>query len=178
MSTLSVLSISLRRQIEPSYRGMKKRIYLDSLRRRRRRPRGRWWRMSYHHRLQTRWHMRYIRTSDRSCPQKLKAQLKVLEKTDLIYRQAKKAVEQVNAGVFTTSAFVDALSLQEGAVSRVEVLKASTTPMNQPGTTKAEITKLQPLDVWDLKQHGKLGFWGGYYGSGATSVSQTTLARS
>ena len=45
----------------------------------------------------------------------------MLEKTDLTYRQqAKKAVEKVNAGVFTMSAFVDALSLQKEAVRRVD----------------------------------------------------------
>ena len=94
---------------------------------------------------------------------KLKAQLKVLEKTDLTYRQAQRAVEQVNAGVYTMSAFVDSLSLNEEAASRVEILQASTATTNQPGTTKAETTKLQPLDVWDLKQHGKWEFWGDYY---------------
>ena len=88
----------------------------------------------------------------------------MLEKADLTYRQAEKAVEQVNAGVFTMSAFVDALSLNEEATSRVEILQVSTATTDQPGTTKAETTELQPLDVWDLKQHGKWEFWGDYYG--------------
>ena len=58
----------------------------------------------------------------------------MLEKTDLTYRQAKKAVEQVSAGVFTISAFVDACYLQEEAVSRVVVLIKGkhTTPTNEP----------------------------------------------
>ena len=65
---------------------------------------------------------------------KLKAQLKVREKADLTYRQAQKAVEQVSAGVFTISAFVDACYLQEEAVSRVVVLIKGkhTTPTNEP----------------------------------------------
>ena len=99
-------------------------------------------------------HAVYPHLRSKRSAHKLKAQLKVtLEKADLTYRQAKKAVEQVSAGVFTMSAFVDALSLNEEAASRVEILQASTATTDRPGTTKAETTKLQPLDVWDLKQH-------------------------
>ena len=109
-------------------------------------------------------HAVYPHLRSKLAEQKLKHQLKVVEQSDLTHRQAKKAVEQVNAGVFTMSAFVDALSLNGEAVREVELKQASTTSHNKPGTTMSETTKLQPLTVWDLKQHGKWEYWGDYYG--------------
>ena len=62
------------------------------------------------------------------------------------------------------SAFVDALSLDTESVKHDEIRKASTTSHNKPGTTSFEISKVQPLDLWDLKQHGRWEYWGDHYG--------------
>ena len=66
-------------------------------------------------------HAAYPHLKSKLVEQKLKHQLKVVEGSDLAYRQAKKAVEQVNAGVFTMSSFVGALSLNGEAIREVEL---------------------------------------------------------
>ena len=85
-------------------------------------------------------HAVYPHLRSKLAEQKLKHQLKVVEQSDLTHRQAKKAVDQVNAGVLTMSAFVDALSLNGEAVREVELKQASTTSHNKPGTTMSETT--------------------------------------